>query len=158
MCLSLHLLQEGKQKSLIRNKWFYFFLFSSQLLFACFKCYLLLALPILGGRDVECFLLIWVMLNSAFVFPPGARVLGHSFFQTLKLPSGKETPAPRVKWWVGLSPAFSKTALVPSYIYPDILNRGCVCMCMWSSHSTVGMMLACKGNWSGSGQAPKAVG
>lgn len=31
---------------------------------------------------------------------------------------------------------FSKTALVPSYIHPDILSTGHVCMCMWSSHST----------------------
>lgn len=83
-----------KQKSLMRNKWFYFFFFlSSQLLFACFKCCfedLLLTIPILGGRDVECFLLILVMLNSAFVFPPGARGHGHSSFQTLSFPVGKK--------------------------------------------------------------------
>lgn len=82
-----------KQKSLMRNKWFYFFFLSSQLLFACFKCCfedLLLTIPILGGRDVECFLLILVMLNSAFVFPPGARGHGHSSFQTLSFPVGKK--------------------------------------------------------------------
>lgn len=79
-----------KQKNLIRNKCFYFVLAPSYCC-ACFKCCfedLLLTSPILGGRDLECFLL--VMLNSPFVFPPGARGHGHSFFQTLSFPVGKK--------------------------------------------------------------------
>lgn len=80
-CVScLHRLQEEKaEESNEEQVVLLFFFFSSQLLFACFKCCfedLLLTIPILGGRDVVCFLLILVMLNSAFVFPPGAR--GHA--------------------------------------------------------------------------------
>lgn len=91
----LHLLQEEKtEESNKEQVVLLFFFLSSQLLFACFKCCfedLLLTLPILGGRDMECFLLIWVVLNSAFVFPPGARGPGRSFFQTLSFPVGKKT-------------------------------------------------------------------
>lgn len=95
-CVSrLHRLQEEKAEESNEEQvvLLFFFFFSSQLLFACFKCCfedLLLTIPILGGRDVECFLLILVMLNSAFVFPPGARGHGHSSFQTLSFPVGKK--------------------------------------------------------------------
>lgn len=93
-CVSrLHRLQEEKAEESNEEQVVLLFFFSSQLLFACFKCCfedLLLTIPILGGRDVVCFLLILVMLNSAFVFPPGARSHGHSFFQTLSFPVGKK--------------------------------------------------------------------
>lgn len=76
-----------------------------------------------------------VMSDSPFVFPPGARAQvpkhEHSFFSTSKLPSGKETPAQQLKGVGGVAACnFSKTALVPSYIHPDILSKNmCVCAC-----------------------------
>lgn len=104
--LRLHLLQEEKTEESNEERvvLLFFFFFSSQLLFACFKCCfedLLLTIPILGSRDVECFLLILVVLNSAFVFPPGATGLGHSFFQTLSFPLGskKSSSTGKVNGW-----------------------------------------------------------
>lgn len=74
-----------------------------------------------------------VMLTS-FVFPPGARGQNSQarpqLLLNIKLPSGKETPAPQVKGVGGVAACnFSKTALVPSYIHPDILSKGDAHMC-----------------------------
>lgn len=99
----LHLLQEEETEESNKEQvvlLFFFFFLAPSYCCACFKCYfedLLLTVPILGGGDVECFLSILVILRSPFVFPPGAKGHGHSFFSNFKLPSGKETPAPQVK-------------------------------------------------------------
>lgn len=149
-----------KQKNLMRNKWFYFVLAPSYCC-ACFKCCfedLLLTIPIPGGGDVECFLSILMIVNSPFVFPPGARGHGHSFFQTLSFfPVGKKLQLHRSSEWVGLLPAFSNrfSAFAHTPRHPQ-QEMSVYVHVVQSLHSS--KMLTWTGNWSGSGQAPKAVG
>lgn len=94
----------------------------------CFED-LLLNYPHPAAGDVECFLSVFGNVEFSFCFPSwgqGSEFLSMTTasLKHLSFPVGKKLPLNKVKGVDEVAACnFSKTALVPSYIYPDILSR-----------------------------------